>query len=118
MSYSEFIEKCKREGTEIPLGRPDSQHCVMCGKGLGERRPCPKDPAKRNCSPCVEILAREGLAFEAGDCLGECVMCKLPVSRNFAYGFICPKHPGQGWCFTKEERDAMLARKAAREGRT
>ncbi len=113
--YGDFIARCKRDGVEIPLGNPSCPNCVICGQLLGERRPCPKDPAKRDCSPSVEVLARESLVFDASFCEGECVTCGLPVSRDFAYGFVCPKHPGQGWCFTKKEQDAMLARRELRE---
>lgn len=108
--YHEFIERCRREGVDIPLGNPSSPSCVMCGELLGERRPCPKDPAKRDCAPCIEILARETLTFDPTLCLGECVNCKFPLLVNLPYAFVCPKHPGGGWCFSKEARDNALAK--------
>lgn len=114
--YSTFIDRCIREGVAIPLGNPFSTHCTMCGEPLGERRKCPKDPAHRDCSNCVEVLSRETLTFDPALCSGECVTCGLPLLANLAYAFACPKHPHGGWCFSKEARDEAIARSRARCG--
>ncbi len=115
--YGDFIDRCIREGADIPLGNPFSSHCAMCGEPLGERRLCPKDPAKRECSNCVEVLAREKLTFDPALCEGKCVNCGLPLLIDRAYAFACPKIPhGWCWCFSKEARDAAIAGLAARRG--
>lgn len=109
--YAEFIDRCIREGVDIPLGNPSSSHCVMCGEPLGERRSCPRDPARRECSNCVEVLSREKLTFDPALCEGECVNCGLPLLLDMPYAFTCPGHHGGGWCFSAKQRDESLKRR-------